>query len=451
MECLLEIIKDNQQFAPVDTTLRHLAIEVSPSKATICIGVRRSGKSTFMQQIMQRLVQEGVPRQNILHLNFFDDRLHILQKGNIGLVTEAYFSLYPEKKGTEKIYCFFDEIQVVPGWESFISRLQRTENCEIYITGSSAQMLSREIATQLRGRSLSWEMFPFSFCEYLDAQGVAYEQNLSSKQRLLIKNRFENYYSEGGFPEVLGLNDAQRVRIHQEYFSTMLYRDIVERHNISQPKALTDIAHWLVDNTASLYSISRLTGYLQSLGHKVTRQTVGDYLAWLEDAYAFFSVRIYDASLARSNTNPKKVYCIDHALVTSTCSGILVNSGHLLESLIFLALRRTSANIFYYKTKTNKEVDFVVGNFKQALKLVQVCETLADPKTRKREVLALTEAMGEVKLDHGVIVTRAEEETIETPNGQISIMPAWRFLLQLQLPMANSVTAGSAPTGKRKR
>ena len=171
-EMIRSIILDFQE-AQLETGVpRRLRVESVHGKATVCIGVRRSGKSTYLFQLIQRLLDSGVPRQNILYLNFFDDRLHNLQHENLALIAESYYSIYPEKKGDETVYCFFDEIQAVPGWEPFVDRLLRTEQCEVYITGSSAQMLSKEIATQMRGRALSWEMFPFSFREFLDFKGI---------------------------------------------------------------------------------------------------------------------------------------------------------------------------------------------------------------------------------------------------------------------------------------
>jgi len=402
-----------------------------PGKATVCIGVRRSGKSTFMFQLMKKLQDSAVSRQNILYLNFFDDRLHSLQHDNLGVILEAYFSLYPEKKNAEKVYCFFDEIQVVPGWEPFVDRLMRMEKCEVYITGSSAQMLSREIATQMRGRALSWEMFPFSFQEFLDYKGIESDGPLSTKKRLTVQKAFEEYWETGGFPEVAGLNRMLRIKTHQEYWGAMLFRDLVERHDISHPKAVTDLAHWLVDNTGSLYSINNLTGYLKSLGHKAPKSAVSDYLEWFEDAYVLFTLRIFDASLARANTNPKKIYCVDHALVTSISSGILVNSGHLLENLVFTALRRITPDIFYYKTKAGREVDFIAGRQGPSRMIVQVCESMADQQTRKREITALAEAMTELKLSQGIIVTRNEEKQIQVDSGKIDVVPIWRFLLNM--------------------
>jgi hypothetical protein len=431
IETIKSILLDFQEVRLETGVPRRMHIETVRGKAAVCIGVRRSGKSTYLFQVIQRLMDSGAPRENILYLNFFDDRLHNLRQDTLGLITEAYYSLYPEKKNTETVHCFFDEIQAVPGWEPFVDRLMRTEKCEVYLTGSSAQMLSKEIATQMRGRALSWEIFPFSFREFLDWKGIESGSTLSTKKRLIVQKAFEEYWETGGFPEVAGLGRDLRIKTHQEYFHAILFRDLVERHDVSHPKAVTDLAHWLVDNTASLYSINNLTGYLKSMGHKAPKSAVSDYLGWFEDAYFLFTVRIFDASLARSNSNPKKIYCVDHALVTSVSSGILVNSGHLLENLAFTALRRLYPAIYYYKTKTGREVDFIVSSRNHARTLVQVCESLADPQTRKRETAALSEAMTELNLKGGTIVTRNEDERIDVGDRTIEVVPIWRFLLDL--------------------
>lgn len=203
----------------------------------------------------------------------------------------------------------------------------------------------------------------------------------------------------------------------------------MERHDISHPRAVTDLAHRLIDNTASLYSVNCLTGYLKSLGHRAPKSTVSDYLEWFEDAYFLFTVRIFDASVARRRMNPKKIYCVDHAMVTSTTPGVLVNTGHLLENLVFAALRRVSSDIYYYKTRTGLEVDFIVLPGDRSRFLVQSCESMAEPQTRRREVDALSEAMIELGLETGTIVTRNEEGEIESGGGRILVPPAWRFLL----------------------
>lgn len=431
IDVLKPIILDFQEVELETGVPRLLKIRAVPAKATICIGVRRSGKSTYLFQVIQRLLSSGVSRENILYLNFFDDRLHNLGQEGIGSITEAYYSLYPEKKHTETVYCFFDEIQGVEGWEPFVDRLMRTEKCEIYITGSSARMLSKEIATQMRGRALSWELFPFSFREFMDYKHIKVADQLSTKQRLFVQKAFEGYWETGGFPEVVGLDRQLRIKIHQEYFHAVLFRDLIERHNISHPKAVMDLAHRLIDNTGSLYSINSLTGYLKSLGHKAPKSAVSEYLAWFEDAYFLFTVRVFDASLARSNANPKKIYCIDHAMVTSVASGILVNTGHLLENLVFTALRRVTPDIWYCKTKGGLEVDFLAQFQDRSRMLVQVCESMVEPQTRKRELAALSETMVEYGLKSGTVVTRNEEGKIHVDAGVIEVVAAWRFLLNL--------------------
>ncbi|NQT04289.1 MAG: ATP-binding protein [Planctomycetes bacterium] len=431
IDTIKTLILDFQQHGLDTGVPRRFRIETVPGKATVCIGVRRSGKSTYMCQLIQRLLDSGVPCRNILYVNFFDDRLHNLRSQGLGVIVEAYFSLYPEKKDTETVYCFFDEIQCVPGWETFVERIMRTEQCQVYITGSSAKMLSKEIATQMRGRALSWEIFPFSFKEYLDYREIDASYPMPTKKRLLTQKAFADFWQTGGFPEVVGIDQRLRTRIHQEYFHAVLFRDVVERHGVSHPRAVVDLAHWLVDNAASLYSINGLTGFLKSLGHKAPKSAVSSYLEWFEDAYFLFSVRLFDASLSRSKSNPKKVYCVDHAFINSVSSGILLNSGHLLENLVFTALRRLWPDIFYYRTGSSREVDFIVQMQDSSRMLIQVCESLADPQTRKREITALREAMGELKLERSMIVTRNEAEQIDIDNRCIEVLPIWRFLLSL--------------------
>jgi len=430
LEIIKDLILDSQKEILVAGMPRRLQIQVVPKKATICIGVRRCGKSTYMQQIMTATLATGVARENILHVNFFDDRLRFLHAMGPSMVIDAYYSLYPEKKYVEKIYCFFDEIQVTANWESFIDRIMRTEKCDVYITGSSAQMLAIEIATEMRGRSLSWEMFPFSFLEYLDFKNISVGKNLDTKTKLIIQKVFKAYWDEGGFPETIGLEPALRIKIHQEYANTLIFKDIVQRHDIQHPNAVLDLAHQLVENTAALYSVNSLTKYLRSLGHKISKDLVMNYVTWLEDAYFLFSVGIFDASIARNKRNPKKIYCIDNALAKSISSGILLNTGHMLENLVFLVLRRTYKKIYYYKTNSGKEVDFVVQAQDRSKLLYQVSESIADKDTRQRELSGLQEAMLELNVKHGMVITQYDAEEFNNEAGNIKVVPMWKFMLE---------------------
>ncbi|MDP2235481.1 MAG: ATP-binding protein [Bacteroidales bacterium] len=428
-ELIKELILDWQSTQWFSGTSRETQPAHVPNKATIIIGVRRAGKSTLMNQIAERHLQSGVLKENILYINFFDDRLSSLKNLGPDLIMQAYYGLYPQKKSTETVYCFFDEIQELPQWESFIDRLMRTEVVEIYLTGSSAQMLSSDIGTQMRGRALSWELFPFSFKEFTSRVGILNYPPFNTKDRLLLENKFQEYWHSGGFPEVYGLDKMLRVKIHQEYFNSIMFRDLVERHDVSHPKAMMELARYLLENIASLYSINNLTGFLKSMGFGLSKTLVAEYLNWFEDAYFLFTVRLFDASYRRSNANPKKIYCVDHAFVRSVTSGILVNSGHLLENIVFMQLRRHSNEVYYYKTNNGREIDFVQKDQYGRINLIQVCEAIVNPATRDRELSALEIAMEELKVDMSYLVTLNETEIVKLKNGMVEIIPLWKFLL----------------------
>lgn len=428
-ELILDFQEQRQQQNP-ETVKREIPLDTIPGKATIYMGVRRAGKSTLMLQAAQKILCSAKV-ENLLYINFFDERLHNLTAQDLGLILNAYFSLYPHKKGSEKIYCFFDEIQMISGWESFINRLMREEDCAVYLTGSSAKLLSSEIATQMRGRGIAWEVFPFSFQEFLTARNIDKNKKLSSKQKFIVENLFREYFSVGGFPETINLAHKLRTKVHQEYFNTILFRDVAERHDIDHPKALLDLCHLLLNNISSLYSINRLYNQLKNQGHKLSKSTVGDYITWLEDAYMLFSVPLYTPSISRMSANPRKIYSIDHTFAKSVSAGILVNSGHHLENLIFTSIRRITNKIWYYKTSSGKEVDFIY-QLEDRANLIQVSESVIHPQTKKREVSALLEALGEMNLPKGKIITMTEGENIKLDGKEIEIIPAWQFLLELK-------------------
>jgi hypothetical protein len=232
------------------------------------------------------------------------------------------------------------------------------------------------------------------------------------------------------------LDQQQRIAAHQANWNTIL-ASIIGRHNISHPRAVIDLAHWLVDNTGSFYAVSHLTDYLKSLGQRVRKSSVVDWLVAFEDAGLLFSVNIFSSSATRISVNPRKVYCIDHALAVSTSSSILTNRDSLLENLVFTALRRVTPELFYHKTKTGREVDLVallptLPGQERAILLIQVCASLADPRVKQSEVRSLSEAMVELAVAEGTIVTWRTDETIPVGFGTIQVVPVWRFLLEME-------------------
>lgn len=429
-----QILLDNQESQLFCGNQRQVAFPFLPGKASICIGVRRSGKSTLLHQKIES-VKQTHPKENILYLNFFDDRLMELRKGKLYLVIDAYYSLYPHKKG-EKIFCFFDELQECVDWEPFVDRILRTENAEVYITGSSAKLLSKEIASQMRGRALTVELFPFSFVEYLDFCSVQY-QKLTSETRYKLEHWFDKYLETGGFPEVANLEAKTRIKVHQEYYKTILHRDIIERFDSIHPKATIQLGYRLLTSISSLYSLNRATEYLKSMGFRVSKDFVSDCFDWFEDAYFLFTVKKFDISFSKQNLNPKKVYCIDHSLVHSVSPATGEKRGYILENLIFTQLRRQTDQIFYYRTRQGKEVDFYWLDEKHRPYLVQVAWDLNDEGTRKRELRSLIQAMDETSLKTAALITKNHTETIHFENKQINVIPAWQYLLETKSKQEN--------------
>ena len=437
IECLKRIIREYQNLEPSGGLLpRRVAIGSLPGKVSVVTGVRGSGKTALLRQRFRQLIESGVHREDILCLDLADDRLYWLRHESPDLILEAYFAIHPQKRGSETVRCFFDEVQALPHWPLFIDRLTRTEKCEVTVASSLLPSPDEDTSSPLIGRIVSWEIFPLSFREFLDSKGIESDGPLSTKQRLTIQKAFEDYWQFGGIPSVNGFDERRYIEAHQANWNTIL-ASIIGHHNISHPRAVIDLAHWLVDNTGSFYAVSHLTDYLKSLGHRVRKSSVVDWLVAFEDAWLLFSVNIFSNSPTRISVNPRKVYCIDHALVASVSSGILTNRDSLLENLVFTALHRVTRELFYHKTKTGREVDLVallptVPGQERAVMLVQVCASLADPRVRQSEVRSLSEAMVELAVAEGTIVTWRTDETIPVGFGTIQVVPVWRFLLEME-------------------
>ena len=394
-------------------------------KALTLIGMRRTGKSTLLMQLIAELLQSKADMGQVVYLNFVDERLRSIQAKDLGLILEAYNELFPDQD--KPIYYFFDEIQYIEAWEFFVERVLRMPKAHVYLTGSSAKMLSTEIASAMRGRSLVYEVFPFSFTEYLGFNKIDFH-HISTKQKARITQAFAHYRSYGGFPEVLSIPDNQHRMILQDYYRTVLTRDMIERHNADQPKLVGEVMRSLTQQVAGLYTLNKLGHRLKSLGYRFAKSELGEIVDWMNDAFYFYPITIFSQSIAKQNTNPKKGYLIDNGIIRALQFDIFENHGRLLENLVFMELRRQHPEIFYYKTRAGEEVDFVFKHQRQ-LHLIQVCETLRDPDTEKREVKALAAAMKELGVKVGTILTADEEKTIAVEKGSIRVWPVWRYLL----------------------
>jgi predicted AAA+ superfamily ATPase len=379
-----------------------------------------------------------VEKTDILYLNLEDDRLDTTQSGFLDRVLETFYRFNPEAR-EKTSHIFLDEIQVVPGWERFIRRVLDTENTRLLLSGSSAKMLSTEVASVLRGRGISVEVLPFSFGESLHHAGIPIPVSWppGAAQRTRLQAHFLRYLDVGGFPEVQDIDERDRIRVLQDYVELVLLRDIVERHGIENSTATRFFARRLLQSSARLFSINRVYNEFRSQAVSVSKNTLHALLDYFEDAFLVFPVSIFRKSLKARQVNPRKIYAIDPGLVRAMSFVTAVDRGARLENMVYLELRRRLDWVFegalsYYVTATGKEVDFVLGDpvDGRVERLIQVCTSLADPATRERELNAVHEAMRELGVDEAEVVTLEDEETIALEGGRVDVFPAWRWILE---------------------
>ncbi len=417
------IIVDFQARKLEEVEERNILIPLDLRKVVSLIGVRRSGKTYVLYSLINRL-RKKLDTQNVVYVNFEDDRLFPLTPGDLQDFLESYYELYPEKK-KETVYFFLDEIQNAPQWEKFLRRILDTEKCRVFITGSSSKLLSKEVSTALRGRTIAFEIFPLSFEEFLRFKKIKTD-TLSSYYIAKIKNAFNEFALRGGFPETVDLPEDLFIRTLREYLDLILYRDVVERYHVSNTHLLKFLVKYCLTNFATAVSFNKLYNDLRSQGFQISKNTVYEYLSCLEDAYAIFTVPLFASSVRETLRNPRKLYSIDTGfkqIVDISSSGDI---GRIYENIVFLELRRRIREIHYFKGK--QEVDFCYTE-KGTRHLINVCYDLSRPATRERELSALSEAMRFFRIREALLLTSEEEESLKQDAETIQILPLWKWLL----------------------
>lgn len=440
---LARLIAEQQDRPLPDVVPREVRLPDVEGKADALVGMRRSGKTYRLLGEIRSILEQGVPRTRVLYLNLEDDRLANVDLETLDRALELFYLRDPDAR-TDGAWLFLDEVQVVPGWERFARRVLETERARLFVTGSSARLLSTEVATAFRGRSVTVEVLPFNVREAAVADGL----NLQPGRwppGAAIRSRMDAFVVEylrlGGFPAVRSLHPHDRVQLLQEYVDLVVLRDVAERHNASNLPVLRELVAALFSANANGFSVSRLHGTLVSQGWKVGKATLLTYLGHLVDAFLFFLVPIRTRSARQRAVNPRKVYTVDPGLAAAMYRAGARNRGAQLENAVYLELRHrlgrlADGAVSWVKTSSGKEIDFAIDDPVQGGPpvLVQVCEQLDDPATRQREVDALREAMGETGSDSATIVTMAAEEQVETDAGTIWIVPAreWFFRSEAQ-------------------
>ena len=424
-EIIKSLIKDFHYKALPEFSPRAISIPLNLNKIISLIGARRSGKTYLLYQTIGSLLKQ-TEKSSIIFINFEDERLDITGI-ELDLILQGYRELYPGCR-LESCYFFFDEIQNVPGWEKFIRRLFDTVSKHIYLTGSNAKMLSTEIATSLRGRSISYEVYPLSFSEYLSFKGIPMDLYVSETKGA-VYNALETYLVSGGFPELLAVKDNDvKNRILQEYFDVMLFRDLVERYSIKNLIALKFFLKRLFASATKQVSINRIYNDLKSAGIKIGKNSLYDFMRMAESIFLVHTIKKYSSKISIQEFGERKVFVIDNGLLSAVVFQFSADTGKAMEQTVFWELRRRKDAVYFMKN--GFECDFITVSASGSKEVIQVCYDISNPYTLKREVKGITAASRKLGLSRGTIITYDEQDTIKEKGVSIDMVPLPIFLCQ---------------------
>lgn len=412
-------------------TPRDARLPTVPGKAHAVIGMRRAGKTTYLRQLLAER-RASVPVERALYLSFDDDRLVGIGVEQLSFLLEEFYRRYPDLRGRENVLWLLDEIQLVPSWERFVRRAMDSERTEFVVSGSSARMLSREVHTSLRGRGMETVIRPFSFREFLRhrrEEPTKPVRQWTAAERSLVEKRHREFLVEGGFPEAQGLTGTLRIELLQGYVDTVLFRDVVERFEVSQVTALRWLVRQCLRNPAGSFSVHRLTQDLKSQGHGVARDAVNAMLGHLTDAFLLSSVPLATDSERKRNSNPRKIYPADPGLIPAFDASGRANLGHSLETAVLNELERRRAETGYVKTPDGLEVDFLVRYRNGDQELIQVCASLKSRETVARELRALVAAAKEHPRARRRLLVLDRDAAGEVEAPGVEVLPAYEWLL----------------------
>lgn len=426
---LKSLITMNQNEFPVALHNREVSLPINLNKIVTVPGVRRCGKSSRMKMVVNTLLNSGVSKEQILWIDFDDERLYNLKADNLDDIISSYLELFPDMN-MHSVYMFFDEIQLIDGWEYFVMRLYKHYTQNIYISGSNATLLSSELKSVLRGWPIEEETYPLSFSEFCLFKGI--DTDSWMKQDLArIRNAFQEYNSEGGFPEVvLTESTIIKTKILQGYFEAMLLRDLGEHYDISNLSVLRYFVKRIMVNLSKPTSILNIYNDIKSRGLKVSKDDLYKWAEYTKGIFLFIPILSYNKSLTKRESSQPKMYCIDNGLRNAVLLPQSEDNGKRLENTVFLHLYRNRSpidTIYYYSGK--QECDFVVQQGIEVKALIQVCWNLTDDETLKREIGGLMEAARATSCDNLWIITADTTEDLEVDNKIIKVRPAWSWLL----------------------
>ena len=385
------------------------------NKIITLTGFRRVGKTYLLFLILEKIKNEF-----FIYFNFEDERI----PESTEVMTELMFAV-EELYRKQPAYLFFDEIHIIPGWGKFLRRVLN-KGYKIFVTGSSSKLGLKEIPTELRGRTINYTIFPLSFLEFLHFKGIEINK-LYSQKEIEIKNTFEEYLVYGGFPELYESNEIERKEVIQEYFRTLVQRNLIDRFNIKE-EALLNSTVKLILNSLTI-SISKLTKTLQSMGFRCSKNTISNYITYLEKSFFLIQTLYYSKNVKDQLQYPRKIYFVDNGFIKYL--SLNPDRTRFLENAVALELTRRGQEFYYWKNQRGEEIDFVLIEKEKVSQLIQVSYDISLTDTREREVRALAKGLKLFGLQKGMILTFDSEEMIKTGEYEIEVKPVWKWLLNI--------------------
>jgi len=409
-----QIIVERQEWLKsIDLISREISIESQANY--VFTGLRRAGKSSFLYQIIKNTFSESGFEQ-VLMINFEDERLLEVTHQDLYMILEAYYELYDAKP-----VLFLDEIQNITNWQKFVRRMA-DEGLRVFVTGSNAEMLSHEIASTLGGRFINKEILPLSFHEYLLFLKINYSNKSKySDDRFTILRAYEQFLRYGGFPELLKFENKREFL--SSVYQKLFYGDLIARYNVNNANVLKLLVKKLAESVNNETSVNRIKNLVKSTGISIGNNTLFDYLFYLESSYLIATISNFHSKFTEKETK-KKYYFLDTGIL-----GLFLHDQDtkLLENQVYIQLRRKGYQPYFLKRDT--EVDFYIPEHRL---LLQVAYSINDSDTYQREIKGLSNAMKELDISEGWIITFNEEKNMAINEGTIRVIPAWQWLLDLK-------------------
>jgi len=416
-DLLKSIILEFQQRELPTLLERNLKIKTDLPIIITLIGARRSGKTFMLYQAIIDLIDKGVARENIIFLNFEDERL-TLNTNELDLILQAYAEIYPDIS-LSNCYFFFDEIQNINGWEKFVRRIFDNYSKHIFITGSNARLLSTEIADALRGRTITYTVYPLSFDEYLRFKGITYDVTVPRKKAKVINQTLQFIY-QGGFPELIQFEKKEQIKVLQGYFNAMIFRDIVERYKINDVHLLKFFIKKLFANIGKPLSINKIYNDLRSMGYKISNNYLYEFEQYCYAVFLSIAVPKFDFSEIKQAKSDKKLYAIDTGLLASVEFTVSENRGKMLENAVLTELTKAGYETYYHKGKY--ECDFITRK-ENKLQAIQVSWEVDNQNAKNREIRALLEVCQILNLKKAQLVTFDQKQLLTVDEIEIQLIP----------------------------